>query len=94
MGTDVMKAIDVSSVNVQAKWAGNEDGWLDYGDVTLASAAQEMVRDYDGPDHGVIEADDPWFVHVRYENKPGTVWTVEVTKRVSYDATPLRCDGE
>ena len=77
-------------LNVQAKWAGT-DTWHNFGAVSLAGAAQELMRLTYSRE---VVNNKPYAVHVRYEAKPDTVWTVMVTRRVVYDATPLRFDGE
>lgn len=75
-------------MNVQAKWSGSNI-WHDFGNVMLVGAAQELMRHVGK--NGIYN-DEPYAIHVRYEAKPDTVWTVEVTRRVVYDAKPLRFD--
>lgn len=80
----------LGEVNVQAKWSGS-NVWHDFGNVTVVEAAQTLMRHLG---RNAIKDDEPYAVHVRYESKPDTVWTVEVTRRVVYEAKPLRFDEE
>ena len=75
-------------LNVQAKWASGNT-WHNFGFVPLVRAAQDLMRHMYSRE---IVNNKPYAIHVRYEAKPDTVWTVEVTRRVVYDAKPLRFD--
>ena len=58
---------------------GNEDEWLNMGDVQHVRAAEELARsfDYDG-------------IVLTKRNDSSTIWRHRVSKEVKYNVTPLR----